>query len=598
MIPCPPGLAYLPYQVEGIEFARNRSSVLFGDEMGLGKTIEAIGYINIHPEIQSVLVVCPATLKFNWKIEMETWLTRPVAHLVITNYDQLHKLSMEHMYDLCILDEGTYIKNRSAKRSRLCRRIRAMRKLLLTGTPILNRPIELWHLLHWLKPLEWPLNSYMKFALRYCGAYRGTWGWVMDGATHLDELREELKGVMIRRLKEDVMQDLPAKRKAVIELPNEGISKELWKELYDANQKVKAIESTWAGDIVKMEDKIRVAWDEMAELRHKVGLAKVGMAVELITDAVEAGEKVVVFAHHREVIDCLRSYLAKYNAVVVHGGVSLANRQLAVDLFQAEDTCRVFIGQIQAAGVGITLTASSHVVFVEMDWTPGIMVQAEDRCHRIGQKESVLVQYLALQGSLDARMAKTLLRKQKIVDQVLKSTTEERKEIEEMDESILERIAVALEEIVRYHCPKPPGGACCPKEPAATPEVTPEVPCCAALPDREAMKAELRKRGIKFKDAARTETLQKLLETPVDLGLPMTTTFDSPKAADPPQVANFEKPVITKEQVRDKLVALAAAKGKDEALGLLKTIGKADKLSDVAPNLYDALITACKVRGV
>lgn len=427
MIPCPVNESYLPYQEEGIEFARPRPACLFGDEMGLGKTIQAIGWLNCHPEIETVLVVCPATLKINWRRELDKWLISPCIEVTIINYDQLHKLDYDKEYDVAILDEAHYIKNKRARRSEFCRQIQAKNKFALTGTPILNRPIELWHILHWLVPELWPAESYMRYAIRYCGAHRervnraGKMVWVMDGATHLDELKMHLSYLMIRRLKQDVLKELPAKRRQLIELPMNGISDNaqlMMKEAL-AIAHVMRIETLYADDVRALESKLQVAWQQMSELRHQVGLLKVPMAIDLIHDAVEASGKVVVFAHHRDVIAALNDALVDYRPAVIHGGTPQAARQDAVDRFQNDPNVKVFIGQIQAAGVGITLTASSHVIFVELDWTPGIVSQAEDRCHRIGQHQSVLVQHLVLEGSLDAHMAKTILRKQGVIEKAL-----------------------------------------------------------------------------------------------------------------------------------------------------------------------------------
>lgn len=420
MIPVPYGLAYLPYQLDGIEFARERGSVLFGDEPGLGKTIQAIGWLNCHAgQIDSLLVVCPASLKINWARELQKWMIDPCVEITIINYDRLHKLDLSKTYDVCILDEAQYIKSKGAQRTRYCKLIKTKNKLALTGTPILNKPIELWSILNWLVPEIWPASSYMRYALRYCGAYKGKWGWVMDGATHLDELKTHLSYLMIRRLKEDVLKDLPPKRRQIIELPKDGIGADLRAKLVEASTRLNLIEETYRHDVRMLDSNLTVAFQEMAQLRHEVGLAKVDTALGLIHDAIEASGKVVIFAHHRDVIECLKESLADYLPAVIHGGTPQAERQDAVDRFQTNPKVRVFIGQIQAAGVGLTLTAASHVIFVELDWTPGVMTQAEDRCHRIGQRDAVLVQHLVLADSLDARMAKALVRKQEIIEKAL-----------------------------------------------------------------------------------------------------------------------------------------------------------------------------------
>lgn len=419
MIPVPLGLKYLPFQEDAILFSKDKPSVLFADEMGLGKTVEAIGFLNEHTEIESLLVVCPATLKINWARELDAWLISPCVDVEIINYDILHKLNMNKSYDVLILDEIHYAKSRSAKRSRLCRLIKAKYKLGLTGTPLLNRPEELFHPLHLLDPITWPMSSYKKFTLRYCNAHMGNWGWDVSGASHLDELQEKLAPLMIRRLKKDVLKDMPEKRWQIIELPTAGASPELRAQLKESRERVAQIEGTYAHDIKKLESALSVEWQEMAILRHEVGRFKVLMALELVGDILCSEKKVIIFAHHRDVVEELQIGLAKYFPAVIHGGTTQAMRQSAVDRFQRDVKCRVFVGNIQAAGVGITLTAASHVVFCEADWTPGIMEQAADRCHRIGQKESVLIQHLVLEGSLDAHIAKTLMKKRSVIDKVL-----------------------------------------------------------------------------------------------------------------------------------------------------------------------------------
>ena len=418
-VPCPVGLEYLPYQLEGIEFARGRNAVLFGDEPGLGKTIQAIGWLNCHPRTETLLVVCPASLKINWRRELDKWLISPCVDVTIINYDVLHKLDMTRHWDVCIIDEAHAVKNRKAKRTVLCKQIQADVKLALTGTPILNKPVELWSILNWLAPEIWPKSSFMRYAYRYCGAYQGKWGMVMDGATHLDELRMHLSYLMTRHLKADVLKQLPPKRRQIIEISKDGLSADLRARLAEATRGIARIEDTYKDDAGALKSALSVAWQDMAALRHEVGLAKVDACLDLIHDAIESSGKVIVFAHHHDVIAALNDALVDYMPAVIHGDIPVPARQDAVDRFQTDDECKVFIGQIQAAGVGLTLTASSHVIFVELDWTPGIVSQAEDRAHRIGQKDSVLIQHVVMEGGFDARMVKALVRKQTVIEKAL-----------------------------------------------------------------------------------------------------------------------------------------------------------------------------------
>lgn len=414
MMPLAPrGMAYLPYQAEGVRWAGGRSSGLIADEMGLGKTIQAIGIVNQMPHVESVLVVCPASIKVNWQREIDRWLISPFIQVNIINYDVLHKLDRLD-WDVVILDEAHYIKNAAAARSKFCRRLIAPTKILLTGTPVLNRPKELWHMLHILDPQTWPLNSYHAFGIRYCAGHRQRVTkhktiWNFDGASNLHELRERLAPYMIRRLKADVLKDLPPKRHQIIELPVDGLNRALVARMNEETERFKS------------RDVETIAFNEIAAVRHEVGMAKVARALEFLRDALEGGGKIVVFAYHRDVISGLVEGLVEFGAIAITGDTPPRDRQGIVDLFQLENSgCRVLVGQIQAAGVGLTLTAAHHVCFVEGAWDPSSMAQAEDRCHRIGQAHGVLVQHLVLEGSIDVRMARACVKKQNIIDQTTK----------------------------------------------------------------------------------------------------------------------------------------------------------------------------------
>ena len=447
-IPSPEGLEYLPYQKGGIAFSQGREGTLIADEMGLGKTIQAIGRINVDPSIKRALIVCPASLKINWKRELDKWLTRPMTvgiadsktwptgmNVVVINYDILTKCPqvLAEEWDFVCFDESHYIKNEKAKRTKVATAIKARSRMALTGTPILNRPIELFTTLNWLDPSAW--GSFWSFARKYAGAYQDRYGWHFDGASNLDELQKQLRStVMVRRLKADVLKELPAKRRQVVELVTNGAAKVVTAErkAWEASEERMADLQTQAdlaremGDEAAYREAVKelssgrlAAFAEMSKLRHETALAKVEKCIEFLTDALENGGKIVVFAHHLDVIEALKAGLAAHNPVVVTGSTKVEDRQRAVDAFQNDPSVKLFLGNIKAAGVGLTLTASSHVVFVELDWTPGWVSQAEDRCHRIGQTDSVLVQHLVLDGSLDAYLAKTLIKKQEVAEKAL-----------------------------------------------------------------------------------------------------------------------------------------------------------------------------------
>jgi len=440
-VPSPAGRAYLPYQRAAIAFGLARSSVLFADEMGLGKTIEALGVINADGEAQRVLIVCPASLKLNWARECERWLVDrgPVgvagktfpddANVVIVNYDILGKWKSELRgpWDVLVADECHYVKNKDAKRSKALNALAARRRLYLTGTPILNRPVELWSIVSALAPDEF--DNFWKFAKRYCKPVRNRFGWEFTGAANLDELHERLRStIMVRRTKAQVLPDLPPKRRQVIELASDqmasliAVEAEAWQEHERRLNELRAMTRTGGepseAQLKALRAGINAAFGELAKLRQATALAKVPLVVAHIENVIDESGKLVVFAHHRAVIRELAEPFGDA-AVTLTGEHDIVTRQAAVDRFQEDPTCRIFIGSITAAGLGLTLTASAHVIFAELDWVPAHLTQAEDRTHRIGQAESVLVQHLVLEDSLDARMVGTLIKKQRVIDKVV-----------------------------------------------------------------------------------------------------------------------------------------------------------------------------------
>ena len=455
-IPAPADLEYLPYQKAGVAFLRNRlasgSGALLADEMGLGKTIQVIGYINTllaetGRERMRVLIIAPKIALLNWKAELEKWLikphsiaiwstkSQPEADIVITNYDIITKLKPQladpskKPWDVLACDESHALKDQKAQRTRAVlgskseTPIPAHRRIFVTGTPILNRPIELFPI---LKSCGADFaTDYFRYAKRYCDGHDTRFGFDATGASNLSELQEKLRSsVMVRRLKADVLTELPAKRRQVVTVdPAESV--ELRKAIRDEEKALKEHEKAEAAARAaitraeKLSDK--AAYDAavkslssvqfsnlavIAELRQRTALAKAPFVVDAVTEILGAvPDAVLLFAHHREVIARLADGMraAGHEPAIITGDTSMEDRQQAQDDIQ-QGRKRVFIGSIQACGVAITLTAASTVVFAELDWTPGRMVQAEDRAHRIGQQNAVLVQYHVVDGSIDAQM--------------------------------------------------------------------------------------------------------------------------------------------------------------------------------------------------
>lgn len=460
----PDGLAYLPYQLAGIATMRTRANVLLADEMGLGKTIQVIGLLNDDPSIKRVLIVCPASLKANWVRELNKWLVRPRqiavangqfpdAEIVVINYDILGKhraTLMAVTWDLLVADESQYLKNEKAQRTQALLGqwtkdkadrmlpVQAKRKVFLTGTPIVNRPRELWTTVKALDPNGLGSGNFPKFGVRYCDGHqvainrRGDLRWDFDGASNLEELQQRLRSsIMIRRLKADVLTELPAKRRQVIVVPpNSALARaavQAERVLFDRYQQaIVAAEKAAAaararGDndgyraaVDKLHSASKIAFDEMAKVRHETAVAKLDAVIEHLELVLESQDKVVVFCHHHDVARALAERFA--NAAVVTGEVAPKDRIDQVDKFQHDPDCHLFVGSIQAAGVGLTLTAAQHVVFAEMDWVPGNMSQAEDRLHRIGQRGHVLVQHLVFDNSVDSLMAHIIIDKQEVIE--------------------------------------------------------------------------------------------------------------------------------------------------------------------------------------
>lgn len=472
-LPVPDGLEYLPYQKVGIHWATERVGTLLADDMGLGKTIQVIGLINNDPTIKRALIVCPASLRLNWKRELEKWLVRPLivgivtpseipdCDILICNYDILHRFDFgDYEWDLVAADEAHYTKNKDARRSKALHAINGKRRVAMTGTPIANRPVELFPIISWVDPDTWPKKSFFQFAKRYCDAKQGQFGWNFEGASNLGELQEKLRSTcMIRRKKDDVLKDLPPKRRSVVVVPANGDSALVKRELsaYEAHRqaieelraerdlaKASGNQAEYKLAVSKLRSQEGVMLSEMSKLRAETAIALAPKVVEHVKNILEDndGYKIIIFAHHKDVVWLLQHELMAYGVVTVTGDTSMNNRQHAVDTFQQDPKCQVFIGNIQAAGVGLTLTASAHVVFAELDWVPGNVIQAEDRAHRYGQKNMVLVEHVVMDGSLGAKMAKTIIAKQEVIDRALDTEVDPNEMVVAEDEPSALRRAV------------------------------------------------------------------------------------------------------------------------------------------------------------
>lgn len=452
-----PGLKkqLFPFQKAGVAFIeKSNGRALIADEMGLGKTIQAAAWLQLHPEKRPAIILCPASLKLNWAKEIRDTLstkdkvqilqgTKPypvTGDIIIINYDILNSW-VETLQALqainpqvLIIDEAHLIKNSSAIRTKATKKLAKgiPHVIALTGTPIVNRPVEGFNIFQILDRNLFP--NFWTYVHRYCGARHNGFGWDFSGATNKEELHRILTStIMIRRRKSDVLKDLPEKLYSFVPMDLANGTEyriaeaEFIEYLRDVKGKEAAEKAKKAEHLVKIE-----------HLKQLAVKGKMKQAINWIKDFIEDGSKLVVFAVHKEVIDQLMKEF-KETAVKIDGSTPTPERHKAVEAFQNDSNVKLFIGNIQAAGVGITLTAASAVAFLELPWTPGELVQAEDRCHRIGQKNAVNIYYLLAENSVEYRLAKLLDRKKEVLSAVIDGKpVEEKSLISELIESYLE----------------------------------------------------------------------------------------------------------------------------------------------------------------
>jgi SWI/SNF-related matrix-associated actin-dependent regulator 1 of chromatin subfamily A len=429
--------------------------------MGLGKTLQALTFMEMCSEI--TVIVCPASLKLTWAGEIAKWckdysitlcqgkkkkekiklVQNPKAKkdIYICNWDILgnktkkdkgdkypkdipytgwvdYLLDMEP--DLVIGDEIHFAKNHKAIRARGFKRLgqRVEHLICLSGTPIENRPVEFFPTLNLLN--SGVFNNWYKYTQNYCGAQVSRFGRDVSGASNIDELHSLVSTVMIRRLKKDVLPQLPEKVRTVIplELSNTKTYQKAYNDFLSYLLETKGL---------KAADKAKKA-EHLVKIEHLKQLAYQGKkkaVIEWVKEYLETENKLVIFGIHKAVIQDLQGAF-KDVSVVVDGNTPVNDRQAIADRFQNDPNIKLFIGNIKAASEGLTLTASKATAFVEYWWNSGKQDQAEDRVHRIGQEaDSVTAYYLAAKNSIDEDMLEMLDVKRKIVKGVLDGGDEE-----------------------------------------------------------------------------------------------------------------------------------------------------------------------------
>ncbi|XP_077217696.1 chromatin remodeling factor18 [Tasmannia lanceolata] len=426
----------LPFQRDGVRFVlQHGGRALLADEMGLGKTLQAIAVTACVQDSWPVLVLTPSSLRLHWASMIQQWLNvsptdilvvlsqgggsnrggftiehsnaKDTIHLDglfnIISYDVVPKLQdvlMASDFKIVIADESHFLKNAQAKRTNASLPLlkKAQYAILLTGTPALSRPIELFKQLEALYPDVY--RNVHEYGNRYCKG--GIFG-LYQGASNHEELHNLIKAtVMIRRLKKDVLSELPVKRRQQVFLDlDEKDMKQihaLFRELEVVKSNIKACKSNEEVESLKFSEKnlINKIYNDSAQ-------AKIPAVLDYLGTVIEAGCKFLVFAHHQPMINAISQFLLKkkVKCIRIDGSTPPSSRQSLVTDFQEKDDIRAAVLSIKAGGVGLTLTAASTVIFAELSWTPGDIIQAEDRAHRIGQVSSVNIYYLLANDTVD-----------------------------------------------------------------------------------------------------------------------------------------------------------------------------------------------------
>lgn len=394
---CPANVEYRPHQASGIEYCLNTNNVIIADEQRIGKTAVAIGVINNLHNINKVLVLCPKTAKLGWGEELDKWLVvdhkvqvlnsksivDPDANIYVANYDILHikKDLLDIQYDLVIPDECHLVARAETRRAKFFLSLSARKIIGLSGTPLLNNPKDLLTIAQWLDPF------WKQFLFRN-DKYVSQSGISLG----LEEAQEMMRSsLLIRRLQAQVFEGEPIDKRVVPIEPTDIVKPYIGAEM----------------------NKIPI--EEWGKIRKILGVHKVQYALNHIDTYSTEGEKLVVFAYHNEVIERLKSSLGN-KAVCIYGPTSEKDRALAKERFNNDPTCTVLLGSIGSASMALNLSVSCHVIFVECDWSNGMMAQAQERCSDKEQKSPVTVEYLVFDKSLDYYLLNKIDVKDAVVD--------------------------------------------------------------------------------------------------------------------------------------------------------------------------------------
>jgi SWI/SNF-related matrix-associated actin-dependent regulator 1 of chromatin subfamily A len=438
----------LQHQKESIQKLVENKKFILADDMGLGKTTSTI-IAALETGAKKILIICPATLKINWKREIENYSDRSIFisegktfstehDFVIINYDIIKNFHdtkkkdesqvISANFDLVVVDEAHYIKNPTAQRTKLINDIAkgVDRLWLLTGTPMTSRPMDYFNLLHLI---ESPVaKNWMAYAIRYCGGYQFNVGgrkvWNVTGSSNLEELRDRTTGLVLRRLKENVL-DLPEKIITPVYLRLKSKAyEEVMGEYYD-----------WYDKNPEESKSLTVQFTKLTKVRQIIADEKILQTIEIAENIIEQGKKVIIFCNFTDSLNKICQHFGK-TSVKVDGSMSKPERQHSVDSFQESDKVKVFVGNIKAAGVGLTLTAGEAVIMNDLSFLPSDHAQAEDRAYRYGQKNNVLVYYPIFENTIEGIIYDILNNKKQVIATVMGDNLNS----SDMAEEILKRI--------------------------------------------------------------------------------------------------------------------------------------------------------------
>jgi len=439
----------LEHQKEAIQKLCENKKMILADDMGLGKTTSTI-IAALETGAKKIMIICPASLKINWQREIENYTDRPTsiiegkkwedADFIIINYDIIknfhdeknkkESIILNSKFDLVVIDEAHYIQNKQAQRTKLINdfALKVERLWLLTGTPITSRPINYYNLLNLI---DSPVAvNWMAYVKRYCNGFQFRAGkrkvWNVSGASNLEELRDRTKPQVLRRLKENVL-DLPDKIITPVYLRLRSKQyEELMGDYYDWYDK--------SGEA----DSLTLQFTKLTQVRQCIAQEKVSSTIELCENIIEQDKKVIVFTNFTKTLEMILEHFGK-KAVRLDGSMNQRERQESVDKFQNDDTIKIFVGNIKAAGTGITLTSGEAVVMNDLSFLPSDHSQAEDRAYRYGQKNNVLVYYPIFDNTIEGIIYDILRKKKDIFETVMGDKESTGDYVEEILKSIISR---------------------------------------------------------------------------------------------------------------------------------------------------------------